>query len=169
MNENEKKPGIDPELTETVKAKLAGNNETQASSELEDIDPEELMKTSPMISIALSLYHIERSLKGLVYLNNVNADENLAYNRDYFFAIFGGPDPELVQEEEIRRLQKLEAEHQEREKTRKSKFDDPKKPIHDSEDPEKTLDSETKTYFTPTPKDKLEGSKLKKKSNKKHG
>lgn len=100
---------ISDDLSNRIKTKLNSIKEDGEafSGDLEE-DPEKLMKDAPLQSIALSLYHIERTLKGMLYIQNVNADESLNYNREHFFAILGGPDPELLQKEEINRLRKLD-------------------------------------------------------------
>ena len=52
-------------------------------------------------------------------MQNIGADDNLNYNRDFFYAILSGEDPELMQEKEIARLQKLDADHKAEEDLKK--------------------------------------------------
>lgn len=107
---NEKKTGpIDLELSQSINEQL--NNQAIQDADLDEIDPDELIKKVPLVSIAESLYHIERALKGITYIMNTQADSMLSYSREHFMAIFGGPDPELLQKKEIDRLRKLDAEH----------------------------------------------------------
>jgi hypothetical protein len=102
---------LEPTLTDEIAEKL-NEGETQAPEEM-DIDVDKMIKDEPLQAIAYSLYHIERTLKGMLYIQNTNADSGLSYNRDHFFAIFGGTDPEVLQQEEIARLKKADAEAEE--------------------------------------------------------
>lgn len=99
---------LDSSLVDSINEKLDENAEAKGKTEgqLEE-DPEQLMRENPMASIALSLYEIERILKGMLYIQNCNADECLTYRRENFYAIFGGPDPELMEKKELERLIEL--------------------------------------------------------------
>ena len=97
---------IDLELSKSINEQLENNNIQK--NDIDEIDPDELIKTAPLISMAESLYHIERSLKGMLYIMNVGTDSGLSYSRDHFMSIFGGEDPEILQEKEIERLRELD-------------------------------------------------------------
>lgn len=109
MKDAIKKDGkLDAELAKSIVEQL--ETKVDSKAELSEIDPDTLIKQAPLVSIAESLYHLERTAKAMLYIQNCNVDENMPYKRENFFAILGGPDPEIANQEEIDRVHKLSAE-----------------------------------------------------------
>ena len=99
---------INKNLADEIASKLEKGDSVPENEGFLEENPEKLIRESPLQSIALSAFHMERSLKAMLYIMNVSADAGLSYNRDYFMAIFGGEDPELLQQREIDRLKKAD-------------------------------------------------------------
>lgn len=108
MNQPINKTGkVAESLAEQVKNKLKENNASKILEQSpEDRDEQEMIENHPFISIASSLYLIERTMKANLYLNLCQSKEQ-PFRQEVFDAILGGPDPELVVQAEIDRLKAL--------------------------------------------------------------